>query len=105
MTMRLRFTIRDLLWLTVVAALAACWWFDHHLLNPPPVPKPERFTVTVSKNGDTLTFRDSETGGEIIMPTLTLQRGGPPPGVEVGVAFPNSAKSSGSASNSPLPTK
>jgi hypothetical protein len=27
--MRLRFTIRDLLWLTLVVALTAGWWFDH----------------------------------------------------------------------------
>jgi hypothetical protein len=27
---RLRFTIRDLLWLTVVVALAVGWWLDHH---------------------------------------------------------------------------
>jgi hypothetical protein len=27
--MRLRFTIRDLLWLTVVAALAVGWWLKH----------------------------------------------------------------------------
>jgi hypothetical protein len=27
--MRLRFSIRDLLWLTVVVALAAGWWVDH----------------------------------------------------------------------------
>jgi hypothetical protein len=26
--MRLRFTIRDLLWLTVVVALAVGWWLD-----------------------------------------------------------------------------
>jgi hypothetical protein len=26
--MRFRFTIRDLLWLTVVVALAVGWWFD-----------------------------------------------------------------------------
>jgi len=25
----MRFTIRDLLWLTVVVALAVCWWLDH----------------------------------------------------------------------------
>jgi hypothetical protein len=27
--MRLRFTIRDLLWLTLVVALAVGWWVDH----------------------------------------------------------------------------
>jgi hypothetical protein len=27
--MRFRFTIRDLLWLTVVVALAVGWWVDH----------------------------------------------------------------------------
>ena len=27
--MPLRFTIRDLLWLTLVAALAVGWWIDH----------------------------------------------------------------------------
>ena len=26
--MRLRFSVRDLLWLTLVAALAAAWWLD-----------------------------------------------------------------------------
>ena len=28
--MRLRFTIRDLLWLTVVVALAVGWWLERH---------------------------------------------------------------------------
>jgi hypothetical protein len=34
--MRLRFTIRDLLWLTVVVALAIAWWADRSriLANP-----------------------------------------------------------------------
>ena len=27
--MRIRFTIRDLLWLTAVVALAVGWWMDH----------------------------------------------------------------------------
>src|SRR5262245_4822443 len=31
--MRLRFTIRDLLWLTFVVALAATWWVDHRTLE------------------------------------------------------------------------
>ena len=28
-----RFTIRDVLWLTVVVALAAGWWIDHRQLR------------------------------------------------------------------------
>jgi hypothetical protein len=31
--MRLRFTIRDLLWLTLVVALATGWWLDHKQLT------------------------------------------------------------------------
>ena len=27
--MRLRFSVRDLLWLTALAALAVSWWLDH----------------------------------------------------------------------------
>ena len=33
--MRLRFTIRDLLWLTVVAAVLAAWWLDHQRWTKP----------------------------------------------------------------------
>jgi hypothetical protein len=33
--MRLRFTIRDLLWLTIVAALAAGWWTSTHPKHTP----------------------------------------------------------------------
>lgn len=29
--MRLRFSIRDLLWLTALLALAVGWWLDHQL--------------------------------------------------------------------------
>jgi hypothetical protein len=43
--MRLHFTVRDLLWLTVVVALAVGWWLDHHSmkaaidrLNDPSIP-------------------------------------------------------------------
>ena len=28
----MRFTIRDLLWLTVVVALGIAWWVDHHVM-------------------------------------------------------------------------
>jgi len=31
--MRLRFTIRDLLWLTLVVAMAVGWWVDRQELN------------------------------------------------------------------------
>jgi hypothetical protein len=31
--MTVRFTIRDLLWLAVVAALAVGWWLDHRNLT------------------------------------------------------------------------
>ena len=31
--MRFRFTIRDLLWLTVVVALAVGWWLDNSRLK------------------------------------------------------------------------
>ena len=31
--MRFHFTIRDLLWLTVIVALAVAWWLDHRSLT------------------------------------------------------------------------
>ena len=31
--MRLRFSIRDLFWLTLVVALAVGWWLDHRKLS------------------------------------------------------------------------
>jgi Bacterial type II/III secretion system short domain len=30
--MKLRFTIRDLLWLTALAAMSVAWWLDHRKL-------------------------------------------------------------------------
>jgi hypothetical protein len=49
--MRLRFTIRDLLWLTLVVALATGWFLDYRRLTavdpdetlgaPPPLPPEE----------------------------------------------------------------
>jgi hypothetical protein len=32
--MKLRFSIRDLLWLTLVLALCVAWWIDHSRLYP-----------------------------------------------------------------------
>jgi len=34
LAMQFRFTVRDLLWLTLVLALAAGWWFDHMRIPP-----------------------------------------------------------------------
>ena len=31
--MRLRFTIRDLLWLTALVAVLVAWWMDHHSMQ------------------------------------------------------------------------
>jgi hypothetical protein len=31
--MKLRFSIRDLLWLTVVVALCVGWWFNYHQME------------------------------------------------------------------------
>lgn len=58
--MRFRFTLRDLLWLTVVAALAVGWWLDH---KPP---TPQRYRVvgrditTIPEPSELLL--DNETG-------------------------------------------
>ncbi|HUE74982.1 MAG TPA: hypothetical protein VMP01_29210 [Pirellulaceae bacterium] len=36
----MRFTIRDLLWLTLLAAVLAAWWVDHQRLHPKRRPIP-----------------------------------------------------------------
>jgi hypothetical protein len=51
----MRFSIRDLLWLTALAALAVCWWLDHR-----------RLTGRIADLEETITY---------ISPSL------PPPGV------------------------
>jgi hypothetical protein len=33
---RLRFSIRDLLWLTALCAALVAWWIDHERLSPKP---------------------------------------------------------------------
>jgi len=45
--MRLRFTIRDLLWLVALIAVGLGWWVDHRELSKPPV-----YAVTVRKEDD-----------------------------------------------------
>ena len=59
--MRLRFTIRDLLWLTALVALAVGWWLDHHRSSK------NRFQV--SDGGSVLTIVDSQTDTVLTMPT------------------------------------
>jgi len=67
--MKFRFSIRDLLWLTVAVALAVGWWLDHERLSGPKmasapqvsldVAGPEtadpgtdvRFTITITNRG------------------------------------------------------
>jgi hypothetical protein len=51
--MRFCFTIRDLLWLTFVVALAAGWWVDHN--------KPPRYEVIKTPNGKFFIDRDAQT--------------------------------------------
>ena len=41
MAMKLRFTIRDLLWMTLVIVLAVGWWVDHRRLTEPWEPIPQ----------------------------------------------------------------
>jgi hypothetical protein len=50
--MRLRFTIRDLLWLTAVVALAVGWWVDHHDLIKYKCVYSELFRVDFAKPED-----------------------------------------------------
>jgi hypothetical protein len=54
MPMRLRFTIRDLLWLTLVVAMGLGWWLDHQMRHP------TRYSVT--EYGPELTVTDNKTG-------------------------------------------
>jgi len=64
--MPLRFTIRDLLWLTLVVALIVGWWIDH------PRTAKDRYRVSVSIDGKTITLLDSETGVMRQMPSESM---------------------------------
>jgi hypothetical protein len=50
--MRLRFTIRDLLWLTLVVALAVGWWIDRNRLNERAEKAEELFAKDHELHGD-----------------------------------------------------
>ncbi len=41
----MRFSIRDLFWITVVVALALGWWLDHRRLTPKPYKTPPHYLL------------------------------------------------------------
>jgi len=47
--MRFRFSIRDLLLITVIVGLATGWWLDHRRLTAPPPVKPPRVLATAPR--------------------------------------------------------
>jgi hypothetical protein len=51
--MRLHFTIRDLLWLTAVVALALGWWLDHQRIES------SRYMQIIQDHGRTLLQNDN----------------------------------------------
>jgi hypothetical protein len=38
----MKFSIRDLLLITVIVAILVAWWMDHRRLTKPPSPKPTK---------------------------------------------------------------
>jgi hypothetical protein len=55
-SMKLRFSIRDLLWLTALCAVLVAWWMDH---------KPQRYEINQMNTTSSGTFPilvDNETG-------------------------------------------
>jgi hypothetical protein len=56
--MRLRFTIRDLFWLTALVAMALAWWVDHRELSRPPA-----YTVRVTDVD--FIIQDTKTGSAL----------------------------------------
>jgi len=52
--MRLRFTIRDLFWLTALLAMALAWWVDHRKNY-------ERWKIDFIAPGTGLMLRDKES--------------------------------------------
>jgi hypothetical protein len=47
--MRFRFSIRDLLLITVIVGLATGWWLDHRRLTAPPPVTPPKVLATTSR--------------------------------------------------------
>jgi len=46
--MRLRFTIRDMLWVTLLAAVIVAWWLDHQSIQAQIDAAPDQWPGTVS---------------------------------------------------------
>ena len=74
--MRLRFTIRDLLWLTALVAMALAWWLDHRQLT-----KPQRYRVETPADGSWSALLDNQSmeiwmrNGNLWVPLPTPHRG------------------------------
>jgi hypothetical protein len=75
--MRFRFSIRDILWLTLMAALAAGWFVDHRRLTTPP-PAPTRvLAVTPATPVNRNPYNETATGYNAAgLPTFSGPRGG-----------------------------
>jgi hypothetical protein len=54
--MRLRFSIRDLLWLTALVAVLVAWWVDHRQLSE------NRYTIKQSTSDSPTILKDNQTG-------------------------------------------
>jgi hypothetical protein len=67
--MRFRFTIRDLLWLTVVVAFAVGWWLDHRRLTADPFPN--NLSLIIGSGQE-------EAGSTIIEGTADEKKSDPP---------------------------
>jgi hypothetical protein len=85
--MRLRFTIRDLLWLTLVVALALGWWVDRRSYSVPP-----RFQLSdVTTTSGTRTYpTDNQTGERWIK-----VNGSAPQWYPVSIKIPTATKAAG----------
>ena len=64
-----RFTIRDVLWLTVVVALVVGWWIDHRRVTPE-----DRKILKLAKELG-LTIEEAKTGGPPPGPKAVLVPG------------------------------
>jgi hypothetical protein len=77
-----RFTIRDVLWLTVVVALAVGWWIDHRKtkkLEAQYVDLSQRITSLVEQLEARVisTFIDPEGAGVVISENQVIHQAGP----------------------------